>query len=114
MPNAKRRPDGEIHQEWAHDTSNDGKASGPHNLEVAFDGDDPDTRSWTTHLYAEDQPERRMSRGDRTAIVIAGVSRERALELTELVSGEAQHSRGSERNKILDLLAGDENLRWVA
>lgn len=114
MPNAKRRPDGEIHQEWAHDTSNDGKESGPHNFEIAFDNDDPDTKAWTTHLYAEDQPERRMSRGERTAIVIAGVSRERAMELTELVSGEARYPRGSERAKILDLLVSDANLRWVA
>lgn len=110
MPNAQRRPDGEARQEWATDTSADGKSSGDLALEVVFDKDDPDG-NWTTHTYRLDDPDRRLSRGDKTAIVIEGVNRTRERALTVLLHGEAKGSTA--RSKILNLLSQDPDLRWT-
>lgn len=109
MPNAERRPDGEIHQEWADDTSANGKSSGNISLEVIFDEDTPDGQ-WTTHIFRS--PDKRMNRGDKTAIVIGGLSEDRERELTALIHGTGTGS--TPRAQILSLLAQDENLRWAA
>lgn len=111
MPNAKRRPDDEIHQEWATDTSADGKPSGDLALEVIFDEDSPDSK-WTTHIYRLDDPDKRLSRGDKTAIVIEGLDQTRERALTTLLNDEGEGS--STRSKILSLLAQDPDLRWAA
>lgn len=111
MPNAQRRLDGEIHQEWATDTSADGKASGKLALEVIFDNDDPDG-NWTTHTYRLDDPNRRLNRGDKTAIIVEGLDRTRERALMALLNDEGKGS--STRSKILSLLEQDPNLRWAA
>ena len=113
MPLAPRRPDTE-RQEWLSDTSNNGKPSGNLALEVAFDNDDP-RGEWTTHLYGMDRPDLRLSRGQNTAIVIEGVSHARERELNALIhrSLEGDGSRVA-RDRILELLNGDDKLRWAA
>lgn len=111
MPNAQRRPDGEIHQEWATDTSANGRASGNLALEVIFDKDDPNG-NWTTHTYRLDDPNKRLSRGDKTAIVVEGLDRTRERALSALLNDEGKGS--STRSKILSLLAQDSDLRWAA
>lgn len=115
MPLAQRRPDDGESQEWATDTSNNGQPSGPFNLEVAFDGDDP-RGSWTTHIYHQDRPDLRLSTGHKTAIVIAGVDHEREQELSALIHSHLKKTEQRarvERDKILESLLKDDHLRWV-
>ena len=112
MPIRTRRSDESPRQEWATDRSNDGKPSGDHSLEVLFDDDAPDG-TWTTHLFATGDNEHRLNRGDQTAIVLEGLSRERAAELTQIIC-DIDDRRGAQRTKILDALSQDGNLDWAA
>ncbi len=112
MPIGPRRSDESPRQEWARDKSNDGKPSGSHSLEVVFDDDAPDGM-WTTHLFPTENNERRLNRGNKTAIVLEGLSRERAAELTRTIC-DIESRRGTQRGRILDALAQDENLDWAA
>lgn len=123
MPNAKRRPDGEIHQEWLEDTSNEGNRSGDLALEVAFDDDNEDGQ-WYTHLLRPDEAGQypgRLSRGDRTSIMIKGLSNDRQRQITELIHkpfrGEGivvANDVTTRRAKILQALTEDPNLQWAA
>ena len=118
MSNGLRRLDDDsgLHQEWATDTSNGGKPSGEFTFEIAFDKDDPDGQ-WTTHLIrGRENYDRRLSRGDRTAIMIEGVDHIRKTQISDAIHAAVDDPgyKGTQRAKILRALAEMEGLDWTA
>ncbi|HCW32232.1 MAG: hypothetical protein UT36_C0004G0080 [Candidatus Peregrinibacteria bacterium GW2011_GWF2_39_17] len=118
MPNCPRRPDGEEHQEWAEDISNNGGPSGHCKMEVYFEDDNPNGESGI-HLFSGRYP--RFSKGHKTAIIIQGLSNERYLALTRMIcevtgdtkNGAVSSVRGSQRTKVLVALWSDVGLEWA-
>lgn len=100
-------------QEWLQDVSNDGKPSGDISLEIAFNGDDPDGQ-WTTHVFNDGDHVHRLSRGQNTAIVIEGLSRDRERQITLAIHTGIDERRGTQRGKILGALGEIDGLKWAA
>ena len=76
-----------------------------------FDDDDPNG-TWTTHLFRRGDNDDRLNRGDKTAIVIEDVSRERAMKLSRII-GDIDTRSGTLRARILEALGEDEYLNWA-
>jgi hypothetical protein len=118
MPNGQRRldDDGGIRQEWGSDTSNGGQPSGDTTLEIEFTHDDPNGE-YGTHVLGDGDFDKRLTRENKTAIMIEGLSRERIDFIRQKLGEKVDKAnpatkKGSTRSRVLRAL-DDDNLRWT-